>query len=370
MKSKSIKTTMAVALASVMTATMVVPANATQEKFSFDQYLVFDTSLGNTPTASINYDVTLSSGGAVTGKPVVSSAEFNSATTSYTERQEGDTVVFEAEQSYAKTKVTVDLSTVTFNETGEYVYNICARTETEGVSIIDGIRQLKITTGFEVQDGTPTNNLMILSVVLEGPLEAKGRAMTAKKTNQYNLDLSKVVAGNQGSTDRYFQFEIEFRNVKKDKEYTVDLSQATAELHDGKVVDWAEGDKPNGIYTQPSTIQLSSANGATNKFRYYLKHGETISFKDLPSDIMYKIIEVGAEDYTTTWTSTGRTSLLTGDTKVVDVEELGRSTDVVSVTNRKDGTIPTGVTTRIIPSTIVTALAVALGVVFTKKNKH
>lgn len=370
MKSKSIKTKMAVALASAMTATMVVPANASQV-FSFDQYLVFDTSLGNTPTASINYDVTLSSGEAVTGKPVVSSAEFNSATMSYTERQEGDTVVFEAEQSYAKSKVTVDLSTVTFTEPGEYVYNICARTETPGVSITDGIRQLKITTGYEVENGTPTNNLMILSVVLEGPLpEIKGRAMTAKKTDQYNLDLTKVVAGSQGSSERYFQFEIAFSNVKSNKEYTVDLSQATAELHDGRTVDWNEEDKPNGVYTQPSKVQLSNDPTATNTFRYYLKHGETISFKDLPNDIVYKIIEIGAEDYDTTWNSTGRTQTLSGTNKVVDFETLGRSSDVISITNRKDGSIPTGVSTSIIPATIITALATIFGVFFTKRKKH
>lgn len=368
MKSKGIKTTMAVALASVMTASMV-PANAAQEKFTFDQYLVFDTSLGNTPTASINYDVTLSSGDAVTGNPVVSSAEFNSATKSYTERQEGDTVVFEAEQSYAKTEVTVDLSTVTFSDVGEYVYDICAKTDTDGVSITDGIRKLKVLVGYETVNGETTNNKIILSVVLEGPLEAKGRAMTAKKTNHYNLDLSKLVDGTQGSIDKYFQFKIEFRNVKKDAEYEVDLSQATVELHAEKVVDWADGDRPEGTYTQPSKIQLSTDTTGSNTFTYYLKHGETISFKDLPYDVVYKITEVGADDYKTSWNSTGRTTVLTGDTKVVDEEELGRSTDVISVTNRKNGMIPTGVSTRFLPATIVTALAAMFSVLFAKKNK-
>lgn len=153
-------------------------------------------------------------------------------------------------------------------------------------------------------------------------------------TNKYSqlltLTVQKAVAGNMGDKSKSFKFEAAI--IRGGKNVTKEL--------------FAEVDSQSG------------------KGVFWLKNDESFVINKLQAGDKIQIDEVGAEDYTTTITVTGNGSENTAeapnskDNKKYDMSEAGiKENTVVTFTNTKDITPPTGLFTTNTPYLLMLAFA-------------
>ncbi|MBO4235779.1 MAG: hypothetical protein J5928_05005 [Firmicutes bacterium] len=234
------------------------------------------------------------------------------------------------------------------------------------------------------------------AVVVESAWKLKDKSdHYTNKVSTYDLEFGKEVTGNQGSRDKYFKFTLTLEGLTKpaDEKWTyggtdyeseelakqaVDAATAAGETPDyTQIVHVPEVkasvvtiDATDSIFTrEPSktaatiyeadgTDGMKEANSRddddddTNgqqliadvngkiEWTVYLKDGEYVSFKDLPSGISYTVTEV-EEDYKKT---DGTDKVVSGDKKHDDAASGTLDKSIYTgFTNTKNGIIPTGV---------------------------
>lgn len=165
--------------------------------------------------------------------------------------------------------------------------------------------------------------------------------------NKYSagaLDVTKTVAGNMGDKDKYFEFTVTL-NAPDGADVKSVIGVNGADL---SYVDAESGEK------NPSDITIGQGTV------FYLKHGETLTFTNVPYGVTYTVVENDAnkDGYTTTVTGTASGKIEAPDTKV-------------GYTNEKKGDVDTGVVLNNMPYILVLAvLAAGVAVFIIRKRRE
>lgn len=367
--------TLVLALSMFATTALAAETVAGPSDVKFDKYLVMDEN-ANVPNATFTFTVTAGEAldANVTNKtpkvlagigtPTVGTAVFAPVDTTFDTAQTGDTVTLGANQKYAVKEVTVDFSSVTYNEPGIYRYVV-----TEVATTIDGVTNDTADTRIldvYVDSNAATADLTIAGTVLhpdasiiDGGTGTPAAAYPNKNagfTNTYatkDLTISNTVTGNQGYRQKYFEFTVAITGAAEGTKYTVDLADATS----------------TAIDNHTNSAELTVAAGGTVTATYMLKHDQSIVIKGVTADTKYTVTEVIAatEGYTTTYAINGATAveaLATGE------QTMGEAASTVAFTNHRAGTVPTGILLEVAPYVLIVALATCALVIFLVSRKR
>ena len=165
-----------------------------------------------------------------------------------------------------------------------------------------------------------------------------------KKVPTHSLVIDKTVTGNYGSKGEDFSFVIRF-TVPQGTPITGTGLRATF----------------NGERNRTITLENDGS------FSFTLAHGEKIIFEGLPENTSYTLTEEQAQDYSTTIVRTVEGS----DEQTIEGKKITGTLDkdhIVSYTNDRTGTLPTGVdlgTT----AAAAAALASVVGISYIKLRK-
>lgn len=358
-----------------------VPPAGDDLTWHFNKYLVMDKD-ANAPDVTFTFDIT--AGGAVDakggnpaiyagndslrveGNPDVGFADFDPSDPTYTQVQGNDKVTLGTEKAYAKKSVTVDFQSVKFKAPGIYRYII-----TEKASSADGI----------TNDATTTRTLDVFvkytNEVAGGQLEVSNYVVyRGTKTDAANVDagskddgftntyattdltLKKQVTGNQGDRDKYFEFTVVISGAVEGTIYDVNLSDADT--------------NPTVGETPPKTnaASLTVGEDGTVTAIYYLKDDQSIVVQGLTSDTNYTITETdySKDGYTTSYVLDSAPSVQASTTSE---QNMGNAAHVVTFTNAKNGTVPTGILLETAPYLVLGVVVLAgLTVLFMTRRRR
>lgn len=358
---------------------------------SIQKYLVMDSNAA-VPNVTFNFsivgegkdDLNVYSGAdtsKVTGSPVIGTATFTNESTKYSSVQnlestgiqavanKKDPVTLEAGQSYARANVSVDFSGVTFKEPGIYGYKITENADNTG-TITNDAKTARYMYVYVEDDGS--GNLSVKGYVLYGNAikstngesgewvqgdngefwyqtdETKSEGFV-NTMNGKGLSITKQVSGNQASHDEYFKFTLNIAHALPNTTYSVDLSKADATTQ----VTGVNAD----IHNNAATITTDDAGNAS--VEYWLQAGQSISVNSLSIGTTYTVSEDKAvmehEGYTTEITNADDTDGIKNAefTTNGSVDKADTKIDI-SFTNKKSGTIPTGVIMAVAPFAVAT----------------
>jgi len=301
-------------------------------------------------------------------------------------------------EKYAKKTLTLDFSNVAFDEPGVYRYLITETGTNQGIENDTGVASVPDDDDNETMKTYRTLDVYVEDyagyyAALDDETKAKYPAPTGKellitdyvlyngKSNDapsknggtvekstsytntytsYDLTFSKTVTGNQGSKDKYFQFNVKISNAVAGTVYTVDLSNADATVQSNSATKEEYIGKTN-----PTSITADDEGKATVTF--YLQNGQSIKILGLAEGTAYEIEET-PEDYVASAVITGDTERTADssdvallDNKVFDTELTEDTT--VAFTNDRQGAIPTGVILSV-AGPVAIGVAVLGGIVF------
>lgn len=374
---------------------------ATGGEFTFKKYLVMDEN-ANVPNVSFSFSIApgdavdaTGSGQAiyagddshVTGSPSFKSAA-NSVTFSPTDdtwvsKQNDDTVTLESNQKYAKKTLTLDFTEVSFIAPGIYRWIITESRAEPKPSGIDYDNSYERTLDVFVKySDTNENQLEVSDYILYNSKKTDGNSDAGSKddgfTNTYttyDLTLTKNVTGNQGDRDKFFKFTVEISNAVPGTVYDVvipDDGPAETDLAEGESLD----DPGRNVNLSELTVREPEEPNTTGSVTatYYLKHGQSIVIQGLTSDTAYTITETGysTDGYTTSNTvQVGDGDATKSETLTTGEKTMGAGDNVVTFTNDKQGTVPTGILLETAPYLILGAVVVAgLVVLFATRRRR
>ena len=276
---------------------------------------------------------------AVTGKPTIADIIYNSKDD------------FSVEQTAHETMV-IDWSAVAINEPGIYSWKV---TQTFDIDVPEGSPNVP-TNGaatfylfmYVVDDG---NGNLVANPWFSKTVDENGLPVDNEKdptlpeyfpAKTIDLVLNKVVTGNQGSKDQYFQFTITLTNPGTlDKEVTYQIGKAEGDKYSTKTTVNAY----HGEFTNPTSVTVAP-NPGYNSVTLWLKAGETVTIQDIIYGTSYKIVEeanynkgydvdatVAGEDQDGQYT---KATYTTEDSSMIGNAE-------VTYTNHKETTVPTGI---------------------------
>lgn len=346
---------------------------------SIQKYLVMDSNAA-VPNVTFNFSIvgegkansnTYSGADAskVTGSPVIGKAIFTNASTKYSSVQnlestgiqavtgKKDPVTLEAGQSYARANVSVDFSGVTFKEPGIYRYKITESADKTG-TITNDVKTTRYMDVYVEDNGS--GKLSVKGYVLHGTAmdptqdganindDAKSEGFV-NTMNGKGLSITKQVSGNQASHDEYFKFTLNIAHALPNTTYSVDLSKADATT------------KVTGVNsdTHANAATITTNEGGNASVEYWLQAGQSISVNSLSIGTTYTVSEDKAvmtrEGYTTEITNADDTDGVTNAefTTNGSVDKADTKIDI-SFTNKKSGTIPTGVVMAVAPFAVAT----------------
>lgn len=359
LKAAGVLSALAVVIAGILLRPIAAEA-VNGGQVTFNKYLVMDQK-ANVPNATFEFEVKAGDPIAADvdnnkpavkagiGSPTITKAVFTAPTASgsaagtsggtetYASVQTTDTVTLKEGEKYAKQTVTVDFTAVTFPEPGIYRYII-----TEKTAAADGITNdadLRVLDVYVESDDE--GELSVTGNVLHKKLDIKGNEGgtygTDKDdgfTNTYvtnDLTISKSVTGNQGFRNKYFKFVVNISGASAGTVYTVDLSKATT----GSI---------SGVDAVNPSFIITSADG-TGEGIFYLKNGESIVIQGLTAGTSYTVSEEN-EDYIASYVIDGGQSV--NDNKT-ETQTMGTIDHRVAFTNRREGTVPTGIMLDVAP---------------------
>lgn len=346
---------------------------------SIQKYLVMDSNAA-VPNVTFNFSIVGESkansntySGAdtskVTGSPVIGKAVFTNASTKYSSVQnlestgiqavtgKKDPVTLEAGQSYARANVSVDFSGVTFKEPGIYRYKITESADKTG-TITNDVKTTRYMDVYVEDNGS--GKLSVKGYVLHGTAmdpaqdganindDAKSEGFV-NTINGKGLSITKQVSGNQASHDEYFKFTLNIAHALPNTTYSVDLSKADATT------------KVTGVNSEAhnNAATITTNEGGNASVEYWLQAGQSVSVNSLSIGSTYTVSEDKAvmtrEGYTTEIKNADDTDGVTNAefTTNGSVDKADTKIDI-SFTNKKSGTIPTGVVMAVAPFAVAT----------------
>lgn len=327
--------------------------------FSFNKYLVFNSHFTQSPKASFNFAITSGKAQAATPTTLavkagptgasVGPANFD-ANEAYDQLQGTDGLTLSSGYKYSKAPVTVDLSNVTFTETGIYRYNI-TETVNAPFEVADATKALDV---YVVRD--TKGNLQIQNYVLHNDetssYATNGESNDKTTTNKgkvdgfvntlksHDLAFEKKTTGDQREIGDVFTFSLTFKALPNTK-YTVDAQQ-TADDTTKAITSVTTGD--DGTATI-SNIKMK----AGNRFAVYgLSDGATYTVTETDKN-GYNLTGIEFPTSTTDVDTTKKDgSTLAVSNNAVTDDDLTKNADF-SFVNDKSGTIPTGIIFAVAP---------------------
>lgn len=225
----------------------------------------------------------------------------------------------------------IDWSNVKIKEPGVYRWTV-----TKSVTDTDPV-------------GNPTNNSETLylfayatdnsgSLVISGVGLTHDANLSAEKgdlndsypVQTLNLAISKNVTGNQGSKDQYFKFTVNLTSPAGSADQTYEIAG-----HDVDVPQTAY----NNATTNVTTVSVTNGAGTVE---LWLKHGQTVTIKNMLYGTAYTITESANTGYTVKSSVNGDTTDITADGATASDTSLTASS-TVTFTNDKQAVVPTGV---------------------------
>ena len=356
-------------------------ANVPNATFSFS--IAPGTAQNASTVSNVGYSQVFA-GPTGTNAPAVGQSVFAQGQTTYsdataientgtqTETGKTDPVTLSNGEKYARSKFSVNLTGVTFNEPGVYRYIVTESSSVTGGNGItvdtDASRVLDVYVGASGNDG---KTLTVEGYVLHNSTDdalvpvAYAANNPTTKTNgfinsytSYDLTLSKTVSGNQASRDEYFQFTVTFDGGVAGTVYNVVLDNADATT--------ATTGNNSTQHTNSNAITLDSNGEAT--VSYWLQGGQSIIIRGLAQGTTYSIQEdntlMDNEGYTTTGSVTGTGTFTAASRIATSAPASGTDTGIqanttVAFTNARQGTIPTGVINSVLPGAIIIMIGIA-----------
>lgn len=245
--------------------------------------------------------------------------------------------------SVGGTAVTITITLPEYERVGVYTYTLCeVDNGTAGVTYHTG--DIKLVVTVIEQDG----KIRVAAVHTEEGANGTKEDGTKRDTfeNTYSagsLTVSKTVDGLMGDKNKYFEFSVTFTS---DKEVKSDVAV-------------------NGLSDYLSFTKNGDAWTATANFG--LKHGETITFSNLPYGVRYTVSEQADTDYNAE--INGQSATMTKDGYYTTSGTVDSNNMVASYKNIRDGRPDTGVSLDTLPYVLVLAL-VGAGLVLTIARKR
>lgn len=366
---------------------------------SFDKYLVLEKD-ATVPNATFNF--TIANGddipatadhfavlaptnkNGVTGSPSIEAdqAKFapGDSTTDEEAKLTDETVNFVTtskaanddlgfDEKYAKHKVKIDFSKVTFSEPGVYRYKITENAMTS----IAGLTTDKSTKYLDVyvtdnDTAANTGTLKVSGYVLHDKADApksgpdKGTADVAKDNDRLgtkstgftnklitdNLSIAKQVNGNQGSKDQYFAFTVKLDPAANTQINDEDIFKVDAARH-ADSIPTANSATAYTAADMKAANNIAELTGAQLKagYTFYLKNGQYVTIYGIGRGTTYTVTE-DAKDYKSTaadkvMNGTTVKGVTADDETFTDATTAAISKDTkTGYLNTKDGVIPTG----------------------------
>ncbi len=343
---------------------------------SFDKYLIIDKD-ANVPAASFDFSIAPGEAMAATensmevlagaGTPVLSGpAVFTAGEEAYSSVQSGDSLDLTADEKYAFKTINVDFSSVSFDEPGIYRYVITETPLQEAGAFVQDTEPKYLDVYVTDNNGILEVSSYVLHSSADAPIRnatggsedvAEALAAVSDKTtgfiNRYqtkDLTITKQVAGNQASKDKYFKYTLKIANAGAGTKLIADVtSHAEA----------APLDNAATVYTSEAMAEANNVtmltcdeNGSVEHV-FYLKHNQSVTIKQLPLGATYEVSEV-KEDY------------VSEDLAQVDAEQYAANTGTIGSAaltagfrNTRNGVIPTGIITSVAPYFMIVFIAAA-----------
>lgn len=367
-------------------------ANVPNATFSYKVSIPTDDEMRSLPNPEDTNGTNLTVRKGI-GAPTVSSTTFaagdqtfDSAQKSRTNKSsstydaaEDDQVTLDKDHKYAKHTSTVDFSNVTFSEPGVYRYKITENdTSEKGITKDSTSRYLDVYVE-SAENGTLSIKGYVFHTMNEvqpkGNKDSLGSNNPEGKNkgfeNKYetiDLTLTKNVTGNQGFRDQYFKFHVDITDLDggarlfltdKDGNKPYKSIDTVAYEYDKETGTRKAGQKrffaQTGTFTDVTAEQGSdadmsglalTANDSGNaSFDVYLKHGESLKINGLTKDAKYTVKET-SEDYSASATKNDQAIDLTHNktdhTDATAMQTLAGD-ETVAYTNKREGTLPTGI---------------------------
>jgi pilin isopeptide linkage protein len=367
-------------------------ANVPNATFSYKVSIPTDDEMRSLPNPEDTNGTNLTVRKGI-GAPTVSSTTFaagdqtfDSAQKSRTNKSsstydaaEDDQVTLDKDHKYAKHTSTVDFSKVTFSEPGVYRYKITENdTSEKGITKDSTSRYLDVYVE-SAENGTLSIKGYVFHTMNEvqpkGNKDSLGSNNPEGKNkgfeNKYetiDLTLTKNVTGNQGFRDQYFKFHVDITDLDggarlfltdKDGNKPYKSIDTVAYEYDKETGTRKAGQKrffaQTGTFTDVTAAQGSdadmsglalTANDSGNaSFDVYLKHGESLKINGLTKDAKYTVKET-SEDYSASATKNDQAIDLTHNkddhTDATATQTLAGD-ETVAYTNKREGTLPTGI---------------------------
>lgn len=304
----------------------------------------------------------------------------NTGSKTYDEKT-ADQVTLDENHKYAKHTSTVDFSKVTFSEPGVYRYKITENDTTEkGITKDSTPRYLDVYVE-SAENGTLSIKGYVFHTMNEvqpkGNKDSLGSNNPEGKNkgfeNKYetiDLTLTKNVTGNQGFRDQYFKFHVDITDLDggarlflTDKDgnkpykstdtvayaYNKDTGTRTTGQNRFAVAEgngsFADVSAPDGSDADMSGLALTANDSGNASFDVYLKHGESLKINGLTKGAKYTVKET-SEDYSASATKNDQAIDLTHNktdhTDATAMQTLAGD-ETVAYTNKREGTLPTGI---------------------------
>lgn len=301
------------------------------------------------------------------------------------------------DEKYAQKKIAIDFTGVNFTEPGVYRYIITESeaADTQAAGVANDTQNTRVLDVVVVDSSAESTNKLSISNYLfhesaadtpvKGTGTAAGTATIASKstgfTNKYktyDLQFSKTVAGNQGSRDKYFKFDINITGAKG-AEITVDREHFSTSPESSTTTSYEAADMTaaNTVDQDTDRIgqQLKADADGNIQATFYIRHGQSVKLMGLPKNAKYTVTET-QEDYTPSVSVTeatgGDAAAVTNNNGIAD-QSTGITGDTTAAfTNTRAGTIPTGLISTVAVSAgivLLGAAGVIGGSVYLKKKK-
>ena len=249
-------------------------------------------------------------------------------------KDSGDKIIDGAQTTITVTDDKLTTGSITLGyksdvENGTYTYKLCEVVDENDLetNYDPSIYDVKVT----VSEKNGKKTAVVTSITLDGK-DYEAAAFVNHRTTQ--VAVSKTVSGNMGDQSKEFTF-------------TATLS--------------GEGYSFNGVTYSINNGEAQSA-GTETECTFNLKHGDSITFIDLPIGATFTVTE-------TSYSESGYVTTVDGETGSSKVITLAETNSNIAFVNTKDVTIDTGVLLDTLPYILILGV-VAVGAVLLIKRRR
>ena len=281
-----------------------------------------------------------------------SSADFTTATATDEQKAAYTVVIPDVTVASGAGSANIIVKLPRYDLAGVYSYTITENnTNKAGVTYLADTLYLNVTVATDLT--TDTNNLYIAGIAVHKTTE--DGIKIDEFENKYDagtLTVSKNVEGNLGDRTKYFTFTVEFEagngqdTVKDVVNGTITTTKPTFDSDEAKAAEVEKG------YVELTDILPADWSEGKVSRTFTLKHGQEVSFANIPSGVTYKVTETAFSDYETTINNKASTDLIATDT--ISAEKADAEAKYI---NTKEDTPDTGIELETLPFVLLMGIA-------------